>query len=40
MKHSILLLILVSVFAGCNKEPAPAARIERPALTVLDGGAA
>ena len=40
MKHSILLLILVSVFAGCNKEPAPAARIERPALTMVAGTAA
>ena len=40
MKHSILLLVLVPVFAGCNKEPAPTAKIERPALTMVAGSAA
>ena len=40
MKHSILLLALVPVFAGCNKEPAPTAKIERPALTMVAGSAA
>jgi RND family efflux transporter MFP subunit len=40
MKRSILLLVLVSVFAGCNKESAPAAKIERPALTLVAGSAA
>lgn len=40
MKRSILLLVLVPVFAGCNKEPVPAARIERPALTIVAGSAA
>ena len=40
MKPSILLLLLVPLFAGCNKEPAPAAKIERPALTMVAGSAA
>ena len=40
MKHSILLLVLVPVFAGCNKEPALTAKIERPALTMVAGSAA
>ncbi len=40
MKRSILLLVLVSVFAGCGKESAPAAKIERPALTLVAGSAA
>lgn len=40
MKRSILLLALVSVFAGCNKEPAPAIKVERPALTMVVGSAA
>ena len=40
MKPSILLLLLVPLFAGCNKEPAPAAKIERPALTLVAGSAA
>lgn len=40
MKRSILLFVLVAVFAGCGKEPAPAAKIERPALTLLAGSAA
>jgi RND family efflux transporter MFP subunit len=40
MKRSTLLFFLVAVFAGCSKEPAPAARIERPALTVVVGSAA
>jgi multidrug efflux system membrane fusion protein len=37
MKHSILLLALVSMLAGCGKETAPAAKIERPALTQVVG---
>ena len=40
MKRSILLLILLPVFAGCNKEIAPAAKIERPALTLVVSPAA
>ena len=40
MKRSILLFLLVPVFAGCNKEPAPPAKIERPALTMVAGSAA
>src|SRR5574340_1133388 len=40
MKRSILLLVLVSVFAGCGKESTPAAKIERPALTLVAGSAA
>ncbi len=40
MKRSILLLVLVPMFAGCGKEPAPAAKIERPALTLVTGSAA
>jgi len=40
MKRSITLLVLVSVFAGCNKEPAPDSKIERPALTQVVGVAA
>ena len=40
MKRSILFLLLVAVLAGCNKEIAPAAKIERPALTLVVGSAA
>ena len=40
MKRSILLLVLVPVFAGCNKEPASAAKVERSALTMVVGAAA
>lgn len=40
MKRSILLLVLVPVFAGCNKEPASAAKVERSALTMVVGSAA
>lgn len=40
MKHSILLLLLVPVLAGCNKEPAPAVKTEHPALTMVAGSAA
>lgn len=40
MKRSILLFALVPVFAGCNKEPAPTAKTERPALTLVAGSAA
>lgn len=40
MKRSILLLITVSVFAGCNKESVPTIKIERPALTQVVGSAA
>lgn len=40
MKRSILLLVLVPVFAGCGKESAPAAKVERPALTMVVGSAA
>ncbi len=37
MKHSILLLAVLSVVAGCGKEPAAPARIERSALTQVVG---
>lgn len=40
MKRNILLFILVFLFAGCGREPAPPARVERPALTMLAGSAA
>ena len=40
MKRSILLLVLVPVFVGCGKESAPAAKVERPALTMVVGSAA
>jgi len=40
MTRSILLLALISVFAGCDKESTPTARIERPALTMVAGVAA
>ena len=40
MKRSILLLIVVSVFAGCNKESVPTIKIEQPALTQVVGSAA
>ena len=40
MKRSILLLALASAFAGCNKEPAPAIKIEQPALTHVVGSIA
>lgn len=40
MKRSILLFVLVAVLAGCNKEPAPAVKTERPALTMVAGSAA
>ena len=40
MKHSIRCLALVSILAGCGKEPAPAIQIERPALTILAGSSA
>ncbi len=40
MKRSILLLVLVPAFAGCSKEPAPAIKIEQPALTHVVGSAA
>lgn len=40
MKHSILLLLLVPVLAGCNKEAAPEAKTEHPALTLVAGSAA
>jgi len=40
MKYSILLLVLVPAIAGCNKESAPAIKIERPALTLVAGAAA
>jgi len=40
MKRSILLLVLVPAFAGCNKESVPAIRIEQPALTQVVGPAA
>ncbi|HYR06107.1 MAG TPA: efflux RND transporter periplasmic adaptor subunit [Gallionella sp.] len=39
MKCSILLFVLVAVLAGCNKETVPAAKIERPALTIVAGSA-
>ena len=37
MKHSLLFLALVSVLSGCGKESAPAAKVERPALTLVAG---
>ncbi|WP_435627158.1 efflux RND transporter periplasmic adaptor subunit [Candidatus Ferrigenium straubiae] len=40
MKRSILFLLLLPLYVGCSKEPAPAARIERPALTLVAGSAA
>lgn len=40
MKRNVLLFVLVAIFAGCNKEPAPAAKEERPALTIVVGAAA
>ncbi|MDD5301046.1 MAG: efflux RND transporter periplasmic adaptor subunit [Gallionella sp.] len=40
MKPSILLFVLALVLAGCGKESAPAARVERPALTLVVGSAA
>jgi len=40
MKYSILLLLLVPVLAGCNKEAAPEAKTEHPALTLVAGSAA
>lgn len=38
MKPNILFIILVSMLAGCGKEAAPAAKVERPALTHVVGG--
>ncbi len=40
MERNILIFLLVGTLAGCGKEPAPAARIERPALTLVAGSAA
>lgn len=40
MKHSMLTLAILSVLAGCGKEPAATARIERPALTQVVGSVA
>ncbi|MDD5383625.1 MAG: efflux RND transporter periplasmic adaptor subunit [Gallionella sp.] len=40
MNRSILFLLLVPILTGCNKEIAPAAKIERPALTMVVGSAA
>jgi len=40
MKRGILLFLPVAILAGCNKEPAPAAKVERPALTLVVGAAA
>ncbi len=37
MKYRIPLFILVSLFAGCGKEPVTAVRIERPVLTMVAG---
>ena len=40
MKHSVLLFVLIAMLAGCGKEPAPAAKVERPALTQVVGAVA
>ena len=40
MKRSILLLILVPAIAACNKEPAPAIKLEQSALTLVADSAA
>ncbi|HUW25192.1 MAG TPA: efflux RND transporter periplasmic adaptor subunit [Gallionella sp.] len=40
MKLGILFIALASILAGCGKEPVPAAKIERPALTLVAGSAA
>jgi RND family efflux transporter MFP subunit len=40
MKRSILLFVLAAVLAGCSKEPAPAAKTERPVLTMVAGSVA
>jgi len=40
MKRSILFSLLVLLLAGCSRESAPPARIERPALTLVAGAVA
>lgn len=40
MKRGILFSLIAFFLAGCGREPAPAARVERPVLTIVAGAVA